>query len=181
MNGIPMEDVATFDKYLFKTLHYLAEHWHDSETGIVACCLKDKQHVTFATSTKHGNHWKHAERNAYDKFKRSHGEPSADAAFITTLSPCVKDLKYRREASCAELIKSLGVKRIHFGVLDTMHLADLSDYKALGFAPSLTAAPSLSAMCLKLMSLFSTYDSKINTELPSIKRSLGEGFFSFVE
>jgi pyrimidine deaminase RibD-like protein len=177
MNGLHME----YDKYLFKTLHYLAEHWHDSETGIVACCLKDKHHFTFATSTKHGNHWKHAERNAYDKFKLSCGEPSADAAFITTLSPCVKDLKHRQEASCAELIKSLGVKHIHFGVLDTMHLAHLDDYKALGFIPSLTAVPSLSAMCLKLMNLFSTYDSKINTELPSIKRSLGDGFFSFVE
>ncbi len=176
-----MEQITTLDDYLLKALHTLSKHWHERETGIVACCLKDKQKFTFATSTKHGHHWKHAESNAYDKFKLIYGEPSQEAVFITTLSPCVKNLKHRHESSCTDLIKKLGVKRIHFGILDTMHLAELSEYETLGLMPSLTAQVSLHTMCQKLMNLFSIYDSKINTELPAIKHSLGKDFFSIIE
>jgi len=170
--------MSQLDQYLLKTLLYLFDNWFNPNTGIVACCIYDEDKVSFATSTRNGLNWLHAERNAYEKFVASYNcKPSSNATFIITLSPCVKDLKYRGESSCSELIQDLGVKRIHFGVLDDFHVPTLDEYTQLGFTATVTTEPHLAEMCQKLMSMFATYESRINSELLEIKIELSLEFF----
>lgn len=173
-----MNEIQQLDLYLQQTINYLISNWYQEETGIVASALKDGNKIVFSTSSRNGNNWSHAERNAYNKFVRLYGQPSRDAVFITTFSPCIEKLKYRAEPSCAELIKSLGIKRIHFGVLDTLHAATLDAYTGMGFVATIAENTELAAICKNLMSLFERYDSKINTELLKIKNELGDSIFS---
>ena len=172
------DDIDELDQYLYQTLLFLFKQWYKNNIGIVACCLKDDKKVVYATSKRQNEFWLHAERNAYFEFKKQYGEPSKNAVFIITLSPCLKKLKYRNEDSCAELIKNLGITRVHFGVLDTFHTLTLDIYNSFGLSPSLTKNSYLHEMCKKLMWMFSTYDSKINNELLSIKKELGDDFFN---
>lgn len=170
-------DIDELDQYLYQTLLFLFKEWYKKDVGIVACCLKDEDKVMYATSKQQNESWLHAERNAYLKFKEQYGEPSRNAAFIVTLSPCLKELKYRDEASCSELINNLGITRIHFGVLDTFHTPTIESYNIFGLTATLTKNKNLHEMCRKLMGMFSTYDSRINKELLSIKKDLEDHFF----
>lgn len=167
------------DDILRETLEFLRKNWLNENTGIVACCLVDGDKKSFATSSKNQPFWKHAERNAYEEFKKQYDiEPSESAMFVVTLSPCVNNLKHRQEESCAHLMNQLGIKRIHFGVLDFMHADSLEIYRHAGLIPSLTGNTSYKMMCEKLMSLFSIYDSRINSDLIGIKNELGDHFFA---
>lgn len=170
--------IQYFDDLLKETLKYLYEHWYEENVGIVSCCLADKNNKAFATSTRDGKNWKHAERNAYEKYQTLYGQPTSDSVFVVTLSPCLKNLKYRGQSSCSELMKKIGVARTHFGVLDTMHASSLADYKNYGIDASVTKNASLASMCENLMAIFSDYDSRINTDLLGIKKELGSNFFS---
>jgi len=165
------------EHYLQETIKYLIQHWYDTKTGLVACAIVDGSHAVYAASSRNGKYWRHAERNAYSHFKSLYGDPSFNAAFITTLSPCVCDLKRRTEPSCSDLIKRLGIKRMHFGVLDTFHIPSISSYEEMGFIPTVTQNDAMAKICKRLMDMFAEYDSRINTELPAIKRELGHSFF----
>lgn len=185
----PMYTVKELDLLLFKTLKHLEKNWHNTEptTGIVACCLKDEdggeELEVYATSTKVITevgvvNWRHAERNAYDAFKVKYGkDPSEHAVFVTTLSPCSKNLKHRGEGSCSELIESLHVRQVHSGVLDTMHMLSTEGYSSYGFFATVTQDPNLAEMCQRLIAMFPKYDARINSELFAIKKELGDSFF----
>ncbi len=166
------------EHYLGETIKYLIQHWYDAQTGIVACAIIDGDRTVYAVSSQNGKHWIHAERNAYNRFKSLYGNPGPNATFITTLSPCVSDLKRRSEPSCSDLIKKLGIKKMHFGVLDTFHVPSISSYKEMEFIPTVTQNEAMAKICKKLMGMFTEYDSRINTELPAIKKELGNSFFS---
>lgn len=167
------------DDVLLETLQFLKQNWLDPEVGIVACCLVDGAKKAFATSKKQGNYWTHAERNAYMNFKKVYGkEPSSSAIFVVTLSPCAASLKHRQEDSCSALLNQLNIKRVHFGVLDSMHAESLNSYSTIGLTPSLTVNSDCKVLCERLMSLFSKYDSRINSDLLGIKKELGDDFFN---
>lgn len=168
------------DRLLLETIGYLIDRWYERDVGIVASCLVDGDNKVFATSTRDGQNWKHAERNAYEAFRKVYGEPSSDAVFVVTLSPCLKTLKYRGEPSCSQLMKELGVKRTHFGVLDDMHVNCPEDYAENALIATLTEDLRLADMCKKLMSMFAIYDSRINSDLLGIKLELGDQFFDEV-
>jgi hypothetical protein len=87
-------------------------------------------------------------------------------------------LKHRQEESCTYLLNQLGVERVHFGVLDSMHVDSLDKYRQAGLMPSLTENISYKIMCEKLMALFSMHDSQINSDLIGIKNELGNSFFT---
>jgi pyrimidine deaminase RibD-like protein len=165
------------DHLLEQTIQFLKDHWLDHGVGIVAACIADGEKIVFATSIQKGDFWYHAERNAYDSFKLKFGEPGKNASFISTLSPCIGDLKHRKEESCANLISNLGIKKIHFGVLDTHHTISVDAYKQFGFQPSLTKDDNLHAICTRLMNLFTQYDSRINQDLIGIKKEIGSAIF----
>lgn len=173
-------DIDELDQYLYQTLVYLFKEWYKKDVGIVACCLKDGDKIVYATSRRQNEFWLHAERSAYLKFKEQFGEPSKNAIFIITLSPCLKELKYRDETSCSELLKNLNITRVHFGVLDTFHTPTIEIYNSLGFSATLTKNKNQHKMCQKLMGMFSIYDSRINKELISIKKELGDNFFDLI-
>ena len=174
-----MKEIRLLDQLLLKTLIYLFEKWYKPEVGIVACALKDGDNIVFATSTRNGNNWLHAERNAYEKFKSTYEiSPSKNAFFVITLSPCITSLKYRNEASCSDLIRTLGIERVHFGVLDSMYVETIATYSKFGLTATLTKNQDIQRMCSKLMDMFSIYDSRINYELLTIKAELGNDFFS---
>lgn len=166
------------DQYLEMALQYLIQHWNEPNTGIVAAALIDGEKQIFATSYRSGDNWYHAERNAFDSFKQKFGQPSSNSIIISTLSPCIHSLKYRKEPSCCDLISELGIKSIHFGVLDTHHASSLDTYRQLGFNATLTQDSKLNRLCIKLMNLFSQYESRINTDLIGIKKELGDAFFN---
>lgn len=176
-----MNDLTELDGFLSKTIEYLIQNWYQENTGIVACGIKDDEKFAFATSTKNGKNWLHAEQNAYTNFRKLHGDPIKKATFVITLSPCIKNLKYRAEAPCVELIKKSGIRRIHFGVLDTLHAPSLTAYEAMGFISSVTQQHKLAIVCTNLMNLFATYDARINNELLTIKKSLGDSFFDILK
>lgn len=166
------------DAILGETLEFLRKNWLNSDTGIVACCIVDGDKKAFATSSRNVPFWKHAEKNAYLEFKKLYAsEPSPSAIFVVTLSPCLSDLKYRQEESCSALLQQLGVKRIHFGVLDKMHADSLEKYYQIGLSPSLSEQGSYQMVCEKLMGLFAQYHSRINSDLIGIKKELGSSFF----
>ena len=147
------------------------------DAGIVSCCLADGKKKVFATSTRNGKNWKHAERNAYEQFCKQFGSPSPEAIFVVTLSPCLANLKYRKEPSCSELMRRVGVTRTHFGIIDDIQASSIKDYEKLGITASYTTNLYLSRVCERLMSLFSTYDARINSDLLGIKKELGNDFF----
>lgn len=163
---------------LGETLEFLRKNWLNSDAGIVACCIADGEKKAFATSSRNIPFWRHAERNAYLEFKKRYAsEPSASAIFVVTLSPCLSALKYRQEESCAALLQQLGIKRVHFGVLDKMHVDSLEQYYQLGLTPSLSEQVPYQSICEKLMGLFAQYNSRINSDLIGIKNELGSSFF----
>lgn len=167
------------DNILIETLKFLELNWLNENVGIVACCLVDGNKKVFATSSKHGVFWRHAERNAYQKFKDLYSvQPSHDALFVVTLSPCIKQLKYRHEDSCTTLMNQLGIKRVHFGVLDEMHATSCERYVHAGLIPSTSEDSWCIAMCEKLKDLFNIYDTRINSDLLGIKHELGNEFFA---
>lgn len=172
-----MRNIKELDYYLTQTIEYLIKNWYNEEAGIVACALIDDNKIVLATSSKDGDYWKHAERNAYTKFKYLYGEPSSDATFIITLSPCIIPLKYRSESSCSEFIRNFGINRIHFGALDTLHAESISVYKEMGFIATLTENINNNKICTNLMALFAKYRSRINKQLSTIKQELGDSFF----
>lgn len=172
-----MDNMIELDNYLLQALNYLRERWYQEHIGIVVCALIDGDKTVYATSSRNGKNWVHAERNAYNKFIKLFGQPSTNAAFIISLSPCIKHLKYRDEPSCSELIKNSGVSKIHFGVLDTLHASSLAEYSNAGLSPSLSKNSKIKMMCENLMSLFERYESRINTNLLDIKNELGDAFF----
>lgn len=176
-----MDDIAELDNCLIESLKYLKDRWYQPDTGIVTCALKDVNKIAYATSTKLKNSWVHAERNACNKFIEIFGKPSSAAIFIVSLSPCIKDLKYRTDSSCVDLIRSMGIKRVHFGVLDTLHGSSLTSYSKVGLIPSITENTEIKMMCSNLMGLFHEYDSRINNELVTIKHELGDDYFSIID
>lgn len=64
-------------------------------------------------------------------------------------------------------------------MLDTLHATSISVYEEMGFTPTLTQDTTMETMCRNLMGLFEKYHSRINTELPIIKKELGDSFLVF--
>jgi pyrimidine deaminase RibD-like protein len=172
-----MHGLSALDTCLFSVLKHLRSCWHQPQTGIVACALVDGENTACAVSTRDGEYWQHAERLAYQQFINQFGKPSKNAVFVVTLSPCIKPLKYRQLASCAEFIKSVGLQFVHTGIIDNLHASSLNTYAEAGLQVSLTRDPSLMQMCRRLMNLFAAYDARVNHELPVIKQELGDAFF----
>lgn len=172
--------IELLDNCLFEALNYLKDQWYNNNVGIVACCLSDKDKKVFSTSTRIDNNqfWTHAERNAYNKFQSQYDEPSKDAIFIVTLSPCIKALDRRKDNSCTDFMLEKNIKRVHFGVLDTFHVETIADYAKLGINASVTLNNDLAVKCKTLMNLFSKYKSRLSTDMLQVKIEQGSEFLS---
>ena len=87
--------------------------------GMVASCVLDlDQNRTTSTSTKDGDKWKHAERNAIDAYNEIYGDIPEGSIIITTLSPCSEHMHDRYGESCTDLINQSTVKKVYSGYTD---------------------------------------------------------------
>jgi predicted chitinase/pyrimidine deaminase RibD-like protein len=86
--------------------------------GMVGACVLDNGNKVFATTTKSGKKWQHAERNAIDSYRRKYGELSKNCIIITTLSPCDSDMDDRYGSNCTDFIDSTDIKRVYCGYID---------------------------------------------------------------
>ena len=87
--------------------------------GLVAAAVIDPDHnVVASISTKEGGKWKHAERNAMEKYIKRHGAIPAHSIVVTTLSPCANRMSERHGPSCTELLNDSPITRVYAGYRD---------------------------------------------------------------
>lgn len=109
------------DKYLVELCAKVVEGQRkDPEMyGMVAACVLDNDHnMVASTSTKEGGKWKHAERNAMEKYQSKYGKIPEGSIIITTLSPCDGPMADRYKDSCTDLINDSIVKKVYCGYMD---------------------------------------------------------------
>lgn len=112
-------------KYLNKILVELCEMIVEGQKndpdqhGMVAACVLDPDHnKSSSTSTKEGDKWRHAERNAIEEYEQEYGEIPKGSIIITTLSPCDSAMADRYQDSCTDLINASPVKKVYCGYMD---------------------------------------------------------------
>lgn len=169
--------IEKLDHYLTKAIQYLINNWYREEVGIVSCVIADENKLAFGTSIKKENQWIHAEKNALFNFENLYGPPSENAVFIITLSPCLQRIDESNEPTCVNVIKNKGINRIHFGAMYSTDIS-LLNYEQMGFKATLTENIMNKIICEKINSLFTTFNTKIDTELLQIKKELGDDFFA---
>jgi GNAT superfamily N-acetyltransferase/pyrimidine deaminase RibD-like protein len=96
--------------------------------GVAACLIDNKNNHTYAINMPGPNGTRrHAERMAIDKHLKRHGRIGPNAIMVTTLSPCVHDMRERDGESCTELLSDYGIEKCYAGWQDpTQHPA--TDY-----------------------------------------------------
>lgn len=87
--------------------------------GFVAAAIVDpNKRIIARTSSKIGDKWRHAERNAIDRYRALYGDVPAGSIVVTTLTPCNDHMRDRYKASCTDLINSTGIDKVYCGYLD---------------------------------------------------------------
>lgn len=118
--------------------------------GMVAACVLDlDQNRTTSTSTKDGDKWKHAERNAIDAYNEIYGEIPEGSIIITTLSPCSEHMDDRYGESCTDLINRSTVKKVYSGYTDPTQEEEHREYNIME-----TENESIRDLCKKFADTF---------------------------
>jgi pyrimidine deaminase RibD-like protein len=116
------KEKINLDSKLLHLLELIKKHQHEDphKFGKVAAVLIDgaeKESSGVSSRTKEGK-MHHAERNAIASHLKRFGSIGPDAVMVTTLSPCCHNLKDRAGASCTDLLKKYGIKRVWAGYQD---------------------------------------------------------------
>src|SRR5579884_2436291 len=83
--------MTIYDNYLLNALQHLFSRWLENDTGLVVAALVDGDKAVYATSVLNPDGtWKHAERNALERFEAAHGKLGKDAVMLVSLSPCIR-------------------------------------------------------------------------------------------
>jgi pyrimidine deaminase RibD-like protein len=147
-----IHDRKHLDKYLVELCAKIVEGQRkDPEKyGMVAACVLDNDHnIVASTSTKEAGKWKHAERNAIEKYQSKYGEIPEGSIIITTLSPCDGPMADRYEGSCTDLINNSIVKKVYCGYMDpSQHEEDFE------FTVEDTANKDIQKLCKKFADTF---------------------------
>lgn len=162
--------MSIYDHHLEKALQHLFDHWLDENVGLVAAALIDDDKQIYATSVLNANGtWKHAERNALEKFELTYGNPRQGAVMLSTLSPCTRDAGSgttygdqknavrRQDESCSSLLQQHGIITIGFGTLDDEDVKEISTYTDLGFSVVGIQDQTVLATCALLNNMFPAY------------------------
>lgn len=93
------------------------------QSGMVAAAVLDLDNNLVArTSSRQGDVWRHAERNAMDAYVDEYGEIPEGCIIITTLAPCSdqhdKTARERYGESCTDLINRSPVRKVYCGLDD---------------------------------------------------------------
>ena len=87
--------------------------------GFVAAAVIDpNKRIIARTSSKVGNKWSHAERNAINRYEALYGDIPPGSIVVTTLTPCNEHMRDRYKASCTDLINRTGIDKVYCGYLD---------------------------------------------------------------
>jgi pyrimidine deaminase RibD-like protein len=116
------KEKINLDSKLLHLLELIKKHQHEDphKFGKVAAVLIDgaeKESSGVSSRTKEGK-MHHAERNAIASHLKRFGSIGPNAVMVTTLSPCCHNLKDRAGASCTDLLKKYGIKRVWAGYQD---------------------------------------------------------------
>jgi pyrimidine deaminase RibD-like protein len=167
--------VVNNDILLTRVIELLSREWMSKSVGLVCAGIFDGDNEMIAPSiSPETGKWIHAERNALNKFIQQFGTPSSSAVVVTTLSPCVVELKSRIGDSCTELLEITGLHTVHAGVLDSLQKDSLAIYRARSIEFSLTNDPLCKRVCERLLGMFETYGTRVNFELPLIKETINK-------
>jgi len=140
------------DKYLVGLCSKIVEgQQKDPEQyGMVAACVLDPDHnMVASTSTKEGDKWSHAERNAMAAYESKYGEIPEGSIILTTLSPCDGPMADRYEGSCTDLINDSPVKKVYSGYMDPSQ-----HNEGFEFTVEATTNEDIRALCKKFADTF---------------------------
>ena len=118
----------------------------------------------------------HAEYEAI-RVAKSHGaQIQSSAAIAVTLSPCMKGMaKSRIGPPCTQVLKDLGILRVHAGVIDPLYSSE-EEYARVGIDLTTTRNPRLARACISLLAVFTKFGNRVNEDIVGVKRELGAGF-----
>ena len=147
LDNLENEGLNIFDSILNDLCELIADNQHinSEQYGMVgACVLDNKGNKVSSTSTKEGNKWRHAERNAIDLYLSKYGEIPKSAVIITTLSPCDSDMDDRYSGSCTGIINDADIERVYCGYVDPTQ-----DNTPVEFTLKVTKNSSIKERCKK--------------------------------
>lgn len=147
-----IHDRKHLDKYLVELASLVVENQQTDPAyyGMVAACVLDPDHNSVrSTSTKEGNKWRHAERNAMEAYEETYGTIPEGSIIITTLSPCDGAMADRYQSSCTDLINNSSVKKVYCGYMDpSQHDEDFE------FTVEATSNKDIQKLCKKFADTF---------------------------
>lgn len=142
-------NMSEYDSVLREVLRVVRQRG----SGVVGAAIVDGDKRVVVPSAERDGKFLHAERNAFESFCEQYGEPSADAAVVTTLSPCKIDDEHRVGDSCTDLLCSNNISRVHTGYIDPWQLS-ISEYSSLGVDVTETNDSALYGVCEALFEYF---------------------------
>jgi pyrimidine deaminase RibD-like protein len=89
-----------------------------------AAVVDPEGRVIMNTSSKAGNNWIHAERNAVGAYKARYGDLPKDCIIVVTLSPCSDEMHDREGISCSEFLNDLNTEYVYYGYSDPTQTND---------------------------------------------------------
>ena len=85
---------------------------------VAACIIAPDGKLCASTGSRDNGHWRHAERNAIDKFLEKYGEIPKGSTCVVTLSPCNRPMDSRYGESCSDLIAPYEFAKVYCGYKD---------------------------------------------------------------
>lgn len=85
---------------------------------VAACIIAPDGKLCASTGSRYNGHWRHAERNAIDKFQEKYGEIPKGSTCVVTLSPCNRPMDSRYGESCSDLIAPYEFAQVYCGYKD---------------------------------------------------------------
>lgn len=116
-----IHDKDKLDKVLVKlcSLVINRQKKNPDHYGMVGACIIDNDNnMVFETSSKNGDKWVHAEKNAMESYESKHGEIPKGSIIVTTLSPCNEKMHDRYGSSCTDVINGSNVRKVYCGYDD---------------------------------------------------------------
>jgi pyrimidine deaminase RibD-like protein len=91
----------------------------------------------------------HAERAAIDSYTARFGSVPPGSTIVTTLNPCSHEMTEREGASCSDLVRQHGIRKVYCGVIDPEQVTDNP-----AFDLEMTSNPKIQALCKAFANTF---------------------------
>ena len=140
------------DKILIKLCEMVIDKHHNNpqKEGLVGAAVLDpKNNIVTGISTKSGDKWIHAERQALSKYQSKYGEVPEGSIIVTTLSPCNDVMGNRYSKSCTDLINQSPVKKVYCGYIDPTQNKNQRKFTQLE-----TGNRKIREICMKISEIF---------------------------